>query len=164
MQNMKRNAALIALIAALGAAPAFAQSTAPGGVSPPATDDTTVPGTPDTTTTITVTPGFEAPEGFTLVPDFTTFSAAELTGVDLYGPDGTDIGEVVGVAVDSENVVERVIADIGGFLGMGQHRIALSGDEVFFYRNESGTLRAYVNADKAALEAMPEYEEPGTTR
>lgn len=57
-----------------------------------------------------------------------------------------------------------MIADIGGFLGMGQHRIALSGDEVFFYRNESGTLRAYVNADKAALEAMPEYEEPGTTR
>jgi hypothetical protein len=54
--------------------------------------------------------------------------------------------------------VDHVILDIGGFLGMGVHQVALTPAEVQIMRKgTSDDIRVYVDATKAELEAQPEY-------
>ena len=99
-----------------------------------------------------------AHDGYTTV---TTgeISTDDLTGATAYDADDVDIGEVHSVILAADGTtVDHVVLDIGGFLGIGMHQVALTPTEVqIMRRGTSDDIRVYVDATKAELEAQPEY-------
>ena len=124
--------------------------------APTETEATIVPADPAATT---AAPVIVAPEGYSAV-EFTTVTADELKGVDIYDPTDASVAEVADLVIDSSNTVTGIVTDVGGFLGMGQHRISLTPEQVSFYRNADGDLRGYVSLTKDQLKAMPAWEAP----
>lgn len=83
----------------------------------------------------------------------------DLTGARVYGVGDEDVGEISELVVNTDGVIERAVLDIGGFLGMGEHTIAVSFDELTIIREDGGDdLRVYIDSSQEALEAQPEYE------
>lgn len=132
---------------------AFAQTaaTAPAETTTPAT------------TTMMERPMLRKPS--MMQDSYTTISAGDIStenleGADVYGPDDTEIGEVEGLVLNADGTtVDHIVLDIGGFLGMGVHQVALTPNEVQIMRKgTSDDIRLYVDATKAELEAQPEYK------
>lgn len=105
---------------------------------------------------------FMAPEitrdgyGVASMEDLTT---EDLTGARLYGTKDEDIGEINSLIVDDSGQITRAILDIGGFLGLGEHQISVTLDELSILREADGTdFRVFIDATKEQLEAQPEYE------
>lgn len=101
-----------------------------------------------------------APEGYSPVPDFATMTADQLQGIALHGPDNTDIGKVTDVELGADGKATGLIADIGGFLGMGSHTVRLSFEEVGVFSNADGRLIALTSLSEDTLKALPAYEKP----
>ncbi|EJC84174.1 PRC-barrel protein [Rhizobium leguminosarum bv. trifolii WSM2297] len=82
-----------------------------------------------------------------------------LTGAHVYSAKDEDVGEVDKLVLNDNGTVKQLVLDIGGFLGMGEHRIAVPLDQVNIMRNEKGDdVRVYVDATKEKLKAQPEYK------
>ncbi len=143
-----------AAILALMAAGTFAQTTTP----------TPAPATAaPATSTATERPMLRQPtmevEGYTTIAtgDITT---EDLTGAEAYGSDDKDIGNVDSLALAADGkTVEHIVLEIGGFLGIGAHQVALSPTEVQIMRKgTSSDIRVYVDATKKELQAQPAYK------
>ena len=83
----------------------------------------------------------------------------DLTGARVYSVDDEDVGEIDKLLVDDNGQIKNAILDIGGFLGIGEHRISVTLDELNILRENDGTaFRVYIDATKEQLEAQPAYE------
>ena len=78
-----------------------------------------------------------------------------------------DIGNINDIVLDRVGKVTGVLIDVGGFLGMGAHTVAVNmssikmvGDDAT--PNDPSDFFLVVNSTKAALEAAPEYQRPAT--
>jgi len=129
-----------------------ADSTAPDAAATPetGTDEVTPDATAPETGTATdgTTPDATAPDA-TATPD--TGTAADSTAPDM-GATAAD-----GTAGQSGQITHAVL-DIGGFLGMGQHRIALPVSDLRIYRSDSD-IRVYLPWTREQMTALPEYDE-----
>jgi hypothetical protein len=91
-------------------------------------------------------------------PETKELTSETLVGARVYGAKDEDVGEVSKLILNSDGSVKQLVLDIGGFLGMGEHRIAVGLDEVNIMRNEKGDdVRVYVSSDKETLKALPTY-------
>jgi hypothetical protein len=77
---------------------------------------------------------------------------APLLGAAVWGPEHQRLGEVEDVLVQFDGSV-RVVTGIGGFLGIGERRIAVEADRVTVLAD--GSLQLALT--KSELEARPEY-------
>jgi len=80
-----------------------------------------------------------------------------ILGKRVKGPQNEDMGRVVDVLADATGRVRIAIIDFGGFLGVGDHRIAVDWPLLRF--NPDGTdpsLLLSVGVDQ--LKAAPEYK------
>lgn len=94
-----------------------------------------------------------------LAAEVAELTADKLQGARVYGPNDEDVGEVNRLILDGNGQVERVVLDIGGFLGVGERQIAVTLDELNIVRTDDGNeFRVYVDADQANLKAQPEYK------
>ena len=55
----------------------------------------------------------------------TAQEAEAWVGKPVYSSDGKRLGEVAAILRTADNKITELRADIGGFLGLGEHRIAL---------------------------------------
>jgi sporulation protein YlmC with PRC-barrel domain len=98
-------------------------------------------------------------EGFQRA-DVAEISADELIGSNLYDVNDDNIGSVDDVVLDEEGEASHLIVDIGGFLGIGTHTVALGFDEISVLRDDGwDEFRIYVEATEDQLEQLPEYAE-----
>lgn len=126
--------------------PAYASTTA---------DNTTAASRSDTRTGL-VRPDVTR-EGYKQ-PEIKDLTSETLVGARVYGAKDEDVGEVNKLILNSDGSVKQLVLDIGGFLGMGEHRIAIGLDQVNIMRNEKGDdVRVYVDSNKEALKALPAY-------
>ncbi|MGJ8616019.1 MAG: PRC-barrel domain-containing protein [Sulfitobacter sp.] len=103
-------------------------------------------------------PAYER-EGYQDV-EWTEMTADDLEGARIYGSNDEDVGEIETLIVDDSGKITDVLADIGGFLGMGEHTVKLSFEELQLLRNEDGSdVRIYVDSTEEQLEKLPEHEE-----
>jgi len=58
--------------------------------------------------------------------------ASKLDGVNIYNNNNEKIGEIDDVLIDHNGKAMAVVVDVGGFLGMGEHRVALKFEDVKF--------------------------------
>jgi len=101
-----------------------------------------------------------APDGYVVLTDWSTLTADAITGADVRDPGDNGIGSVTDLEFDADGQVTGVIADIGGFLGMGTHTVKLGLEDVAIYQHTDGGLIVYTNLSEDALKSMPEYVPP----
>jgi len=86
-------------------------------------------------------------------------TADKLEGARVYGPNDEDVGEVNRIILNDSGQVQRIVLDVGGFLGVGERQIAVTPDELNIVRTEDGSeFRVYIDANQATLKAQPEYK------
>ena len=93
------------------------------------------------------------------VAEVAELTADKLEGARVYGPKDEDVGEINRLVLNDSGQVERVVLDVGGFLGVGERQIAVTLDELNIVRTDDGKeFRVYIDADQANLKAQPEYK------
>jgi hypothetical protein len=60
-------------------------------------------------------------------------------GKHVYSSDGKNLGEVAAILRTSDNKITELRADIGGFLGLGQHEVSVPAAH-FYLQNDRVTL------------------------
>src|SRR4051794_18268563 len=73
--------------------------------------------------------------------------ASKLVGVDVYNEANEKIGDINEVILDKSGKVSNVILGVGGFLGMGEHYVAVSYDKLKWMTEPARTAS---NADNNA--------------
>jgi sporulation protein YlmC with PRC-barrel domain len=58
--------------------------------------------------------------------------ASKLMGLDVYNQNNEKLGDVNEIILDKSGKVSAVVIGVGGFLGMGEHDIAVSMDKLKF--------------------------------
>ena len=82
-----------------------------------------------------------------------------LTGARVYDANDNDIGEVSKLILGSGDTITEAVVDVGGFLGIGEHPVAVNYDELNIQHDANWSdVRVYINATKEQLENRPAYE------
>jgi hypothetical protein len=92
--------------------------------------------------------------------------AAPLTsilGKDVKSPTGEDMGRVVDVLADAEGHVRVAIIDFGGFLGVGNRRIAVDWPLLHF-NPDAANKWLVLSVTRQKLQSTPEYKDPNSPR
>lgn len=89
---------------------------------------------------------------------------ADMEEYDGAQPDWQDIGEVNDVLLSRDGTVDAVLVDIGGFLGMGEHQVAVDMSQIKFLSDSStaddpNDYFLVMTATKDILEAAPAYQD-----
>ncbi len=83
-------------------------------------------------------------------------SVMSILGTKVQGPAGEDLGRVVDVLADAGGRVRVAIIDFGGFLGVGDRRIAVEWPLLRFNPADPSSVMLSVGRDK--LKSSPEYK------
>jgi len=148
---MKRT--LFATVTLLALSPvAFAQAPAPAKPAVPGV----VSVAPTTQPAVAVVPTVM----FTTIPTGEDLSS-NLIGLDIYNGAKDNIGTVKDIAMTGGRV-QAYIVGVGGFLGMGDHYVAITPSALTItYDPTAKKWHATMNTDAAALKAAPEYKYAG---
>ncbi|WP_323716920.1 PRC-barrel domain-containing protein [Paracoccus aminovorans] len=98
------------------------------------------------------------PEGFVYV-ESSAVTGDEMKGIHLYDLAGDKIAKVEDIVIGPDDKVAGVLVDVGGFLGLGAHKVELKPDQLQVYKNaDKKEFRAYTPLTKDELKALPEYK------
>jgi sporulation protein YlmC with PRC-barrel domain len=84
----------------------------------------------------------------------TGFRASKLLKQDVYNDKGDKIGKIDDLVVAPDGTLSIAVIDVGGFLGIGEHRIAVPVRQ-FEHIAPKAVLP---NANKDQLKALPKFE------
>lgn len=65
--------------------------------------------------------------------------ASKLVGVNVYNNSNEKIGDINDLILDSSGRVANVVIGVGGFLGMGEHNVAVAFDQLKFSKEPLNT-------------------------
>ena len=82
--------------------------------------------------------------------------AESLLGIDVNNGSDT-IGEVSDIVVTEDGRVEAIVVGVGGFLGIGEKRVALPWDSIKLTEQDGGRM-ILVSATREQLEGMPTFK------
>lgn len=85
------------------------------------------------------------------------FLATDLLGRGVVNPAEENLGAINNLIVSAEGTLTGVIVGVGGFLGIGVKDVAIAWDALTLGTIE-GELRIVLNADRAALDAAPDFQ------
>jgi hypothetical protein len=98
-------------------------------------------------------PKVAAEAGVKIVPA----ASSSILGKKVRGPDGDDLGRVVDVLADADGRVRIAIVEFGGFLGVGNRRIAIDWSLLKFHPTDSDAP-VTLEVDRRQLQGTPEYK------
>ena len=88
-----------------------------------------------------------------------TVLGTDLIGKTAYGSDQKKVGTINDVIMKQDGSgIEGVIIGIGGFLGLGEHNVALKMDKFSFRPSENGRVMVILTASKEELQATPAFK------
>jgi sporulation protein YlmC with PRC-barrel domain len=86
--------------------------------------------------------------------------SSKLKGLNVYNQKDESIGEITDLAIKNHEV-DALILSVGGFLGVGEHYVAVSPSSVNVrYDSKNSKWLASMNTTKDALKAAPEFKYP----
>src|SRR6478752_6663560 len=86
--------------------------------------------------------------------------SSKLKGLNVYNQKDETVGEITDVAIKN-NQIDALILSVGGFLGMGEHYVAVSPSSVSVRHDaKKDKWLASMNTTKEALKAAPEFKYP----
>lgn len=146
---MKRN---LAIVSALGlilmtSGAALGQASAPVPGDRPSSPGATTP--PARSNSMTSNPSTGTAE----------VKGNKLIGADVKSANNEKIGDVSEVLVSTDGKISAIIVSVGGFLGVGDRKVALPWEQLRF-SSEGNDLVMMASATKESLKEMPEYRDP----
>jgi uncharacterized protein YrrD len=100
----------------------------------------------------------EVPDGYQVM-GAEERTADRLIGADVYGREGENVATVDDLVLGDTGEVTHAVIDVGGFLGMGEHTVALEIDDIDILWNDAdGNVRVQLPMTQEELESLPEYE------
>ncbi|WP_315924909.1 PRC-barrel domain-containing protein [Mesorhizobium sp. SP-1A] len=109
-------------------------------------------GKPDTTETAAIDKST-----LTALPE-DKISADNLIGTTVYGSNDAKVGKIGDIVLSSDNKVDAIVVDVGGFLGIGAKPVAIGMDNLKFMTDKDGKNYLYTNFTKEQLEAQTAYD------
>jgi hypothetical protein len=86
--------------------------------------------------------------------------SSKLKGLNVYSQKDESIGEISDIAIKN-NQIDALILSVGGFLGMGEHYVAVNPSSVSIRHDQKNDKWvATMNTTKEALKAAPEFKYP----
>jgi sporulation protein YlmC with PRC-barrel domain len=87
---------------------------------------------------------------------------SNVIGLDVYNNDNKDVGQIKDIAMNQRGHAEAFILSVGGFLGMGDHYVAVDPSDVkVSYNSSDKKWHATMNASADQLKAAPEFKYNG---
>jgi sporulation protein YlmC with PRC-barrel domain len=154
---MEGAAATLPENSASAAAPVITDESA--GLGQPASGTTPQMTDPDNNTPVNPDATVSVPSDELKLVDLASVSADKLIGTAVKVADGTKVGDIGDVILGKDGKIEAYVIDVGGFLGMGQKPVAMSGESVQVMADASGTMTIYSPFTKAQLESQVAYDE-----
>jgi len=115
--------------------------------------------TPMTTTgTTTGAAGTNSTAGASMYGQNVT--ASNIIGASVMDATNNSIGKIDDLVLSGQGQVTNYVVDVGGFLGIGSKRVALTPQDVTITTDGSGNLQAKTQLTKDALTARPDYTKP----
>jgi sporulation protein YlmC with PRC-barrel domain len=74
--------------------------------------------------------------------------ASKLMGLDVYNDNNEKLGDVNEIILDKSGKVTAVVIGVGGFLGMGEHDVAVSMDKLKFVEEPARTATTTTTTTK----------------
>jgi hypothetical protein len=88
--------------------------------------------------------------------------STNLIGLDVYNSANQDIGQIKDIAIGPQGRAQAYIMSVGGFLGMGEHYVAVNPSDVkVSYNTSDSKWHASTNATTAELKAAPAFQYNG---
>jgi hypothetical protein len=86
--------------------------------------------------------------------------SSKLKGLNVYNQKDETVGEIADIALKN-NQIDALILSVGGFLGVGEHYVAVSPASVSVRHDaKNDKWLASMNTTKEALKAAPEFKYP----
>jgi sporulation protein YlmC with PRC-barrel domain len=125
-------------------------------VKPPAGGAAVVPAPGVGTTTPPATAAAPAMGAAAVTP--MAADVKDMIGKDVYGPNGNQIGEINNLLVDPKGRIRAVVVEFGGFLGIGENKVAVPWDKLTV-----GKDRIATNLSQDVIKTMPRWakDRPG---
>jgi hypothetical protein len=131
----------------------MAQTTKPVDKAPPAVERSA----PDAGKSGTMTSPKTTADAAKSMP--ADMQASKLIGAKVYNASNESIGDISDLLLDTSGTIDRVIVGVGGFLGIGERKVALKISDLDIRKN-GNSYRASVAMTKAQLEAQPQWRAP----
>ncbi|MFN3845038.1 MAG: PRC-barrel domain-containing protein [Paracoccaceae bacterium] len=91
--------------------------------------------------------------------DLALMADSDLIGKRVYGLNNEDVGEISAIKLGADSKIMGAVVDVGGFLGMGEKRVALDSSMLRMVRDTDGSGTHFrVSMTKEQLETLPTYE------
>jgi hypothetical protein len=88
--------------------------------------------------------------------------SSKVVGLDIYNDNKQDIGQIKDIALNGNGQTQAYILSVGGFLGMGEHYVAVNPSSVkVSYNDSEKKWHATMNATSDQLKAAPEFKYSG---
>lgn len=98
---------------------------------------------------------------FVSIPEGDDLSS-KVIGLDVYNTSNQDIGSVKDIAYDNNRHIQAYVLSVGGFLGLGEHYVAVAPSSVAVSYNPSDQKwHASMNATADQLKSAPEFKYTG---
>jgi sporulation protein YlmC with PRC-barrel domain len=102
-----------------------------------------------------------APSDYVKVPKTDELSS-KIVGLDIYNHSNQDVGQIKDIALNSQGQAEAYIVSVGGFLGVGEHYVAVRPSAVDITFDASAKKwHAAMNATADQLKAAPQFSYSG---
>ena len=88
-------------------------------------------------------------------------TAETLCGAIVHDRQGQEIGTVNDVVVADDGQVESVVMEVGGYLGIGSHAVAVAAHRLAVLDEDDGT-RVILGMTQDELRELPEHRAPVT--
>jgi opacity protein-like surface antigen len=90
--------------------------------------------------------------------------SSKLKGLTVTNQKDETVGEITDLAIKNHDV-DALILSVGGFLGMGEHYVAVSPSSVNIrYDQKNNKWLASMNTTKDAMKAAPEFKYPTASK
>jgi sporulation protein YlmC with PRC-barrel domain len=79
--------------------------------------------------------------------------ASKLIGINVYNDNNEKIGDVQELIVDNSGKVDNIVLGVGGFIGMGEHYVAVPMEKLKWVNEPVRTSSTTAPADKSTASA-----------
>jgi hypothetical protein len=98
---------------------------------------------------------------FATIPSSDELSS-KVVGLHVYNHDNKDIGTIQDIAINPNGDVKGYVLSVGGFLGIGDHYVAVRPSAIdLSYNASNDKWHAKMDVSAAQLKTAPEYKYPG---
>ena len=83
--------------------------------------------------------------------------ASKLIGTTVVNTANERVGDINEIVLGKDGKVAAVIVGVGGFLGMGEHEVAVNFNSIRMSRDQNDNLVVTMNATKDVLKDAPQW-------